>query len=144
MGADHHDQLFDDGTQTKLFIYQSYVQAWLQVFIHTDRFAGRPLQFFDLFSGPGQDATGKPGSPLILLNELERHRDLIWEKSRNISVLFNDHDRTKAETLRRVCSDKKYTWQPTVLAEEFEAAYGNSCAKSLGSAKGGRTFRKTG
>lgn len=120
---DHHDHPFDDGTQTKLFIYKSYLQAWLQVFIHTSRFSGKPLQFFDFFSGPGQDPQGKPGSPLILMDELELNRDLIRERSREIRVVFNDHDGEKSQTLRELCRERKYSWQPTILTKEFEEAY---------------------
>lgn len=32
------------------------------------------LQFFDFFSVPGQDPKRNPGSPLILIEELERKR----------------------------------------------------------------------
>lgn len=119
----HHELPFDGGTQTKLFIYKSYVEAWLQVFIHTSSFAGRPLQFFDLFSGPGQDADGKPGSPIILLDELQKHRALITSKGRAIAVTFNDHDRGKSAELKQLCQDRLYAWQPNIMSEEFEAAY---------------------
>lgn len=120
---DHHDQPFDEGTQTKLFIYKSYLQAWLQVFIHTSKFLGKPLQFFDFFSGPGQDPQGNPGSPLILMDELELNRELIRTKARNIQVLFNDHDAAKSEKLRDLCRERKYSWQPNILTKEFEEAY---------------------
>lgn len=120
---DYHDHPFDEGTQTKLFIYKSYLQAWLQVFIHTPAFAGKPLRFFDFFSGPGQDSSGNPGSPRILMEELELNRDLIRAGGRNIFVLFNDHDPAKSERLRQLCQKRGYGWQPTILTKEFEEAY---------------------
>src|ERR1017187_9243349 len=119
---DHHDHPFDQGTRTKLFIYQSYLQAWLQVFIHTSRFPGRPLQFFDFFSGPGQDPKGNPGSPLILMEELERNRDMIFAKRRTISVFFNDYDRAKTEALRALCQSRHFSWQPEIQSRDFEDA----------------------
>ena len=74
---DHHQTPYDEGTLTKLQIYKSYVEAWLQVFLHSPKFEGKPLQVFDFFSGPGQDSSGTPGSPLIVLNELSNQRELI-------------------------------------------------------------------
>ena len=67
---DLHDKPYDEGKKTKLKIYRSYVQAWLQVFLHAEAFRGKPLQFFDFFAGPGEDANHEPGSPLILIKEL--------------------------------------------------------------------------
>lgn len=119
----HHDEPFDDGTKVKLFIYKSYLQAWLQVFIHTNSFVGRPLQFFDFFSGPGEDAEGHPGSPIILMRELEANRPLIESKGRHIAIFFNDYDAKKAEHLRQLCIQRNYHWQPTVAARDFAEAY---------------------
>ena len=120
---DYHNQPFDEGTRTKLFIYKSYVQAWLQVFIHTSSFPGKPLQFFDFFSGPGLDSQGNLGSPLILMDELEKNRDLIRANARDIFVLFNDHDAAKTEILTRLCQERSYSWQPEIQSRNFEDAY---------------------
>lgn len=125
---DHHDEPFDDGTKVKLFIYKSYLQAWLQVFIHTNRFAGKPLQFFDFFSGPGEDAQGHPGSPVILMKELEANRTLIESKGRQITIFFNDYDEAKAGRLRQLCRERKYHWSPTVVAKDFTEAYAGYAA----------------
>ena len=81
---DFHIKPFDEGTKTKLQIYRSFVRAWLQVFLHADAFRGKPLQFFDFFCGPGEDSTGEPGSPLILINELVAERAKIKERGHEL------------------------------------------------------------
>jgi three-Cys-motif partner protein len=119
----HHVQPFDEGTRTKLFIYKSYLQAWLQVFTHTRSFAGRPLQFFDFFAGPGQDSVGNSGSPVILLDALDSNRALIRSTGRNVVVLFNDHDPAKTDALRAHCQRRGYNWQPEIYSNDFAEAY---------------------
>lgn len=103
--SDHHAKPFDEATQTKLFIYKSYVQAWLQVFLHTRKFAGRTLRFFDFFSGPGVDQNGLKGSPMILLDEIAANRDLLEASGKSVEVYFNDSKRSKADALRRACAE---------------------------------------
>ncbi len=87
---DLHIKPFDEGTKTKLQIYRSYVRAWLQVFLHAEAFRGKAFQFFDFFSGPGQDSTGEPGSPLILLSELLAVRTQIEQHRHDIRIFCND------------------------------------------------------
>ena len=82
---DLHNKPFDEGTKTKLEIYRSYVRAWLQVFLHANAFREKPLQFFDFFCGPGEDSTGEPGSPVILINELKD----VYMRLRDGGVLKN-------------------------------------------------------
>jgi three-Cys-motif partner protein len=100
---DLHEKPFDEGTKTKLKIYRSYIRAWLQVFLHADAFRGNSLQFFDFFCGPGEDATGERGSPLILINELLAERRNIEQRSHEIRIFFNDKDPKKIQKLKRLC-----------------------------------------
>jgi three-Cys-motif partner protein len=122
---DLHDKPFDEGTRTKLAIYRSYVQAWLQVFLHAPAYLGRPLQFFDFFCGPGQDSNGEPGSPLILLQELCRVRPLIEQRHHEITIFFNDMDKKKVESLKQLCLDGAYPWRPRFKSLEFRDAFRN-------------------
>src|SRR5438105_14528078 len=103
---DLHHKPFDEGTKTKLKIYRSYIRAWLQVFLHADAFRGKPLQFFDFFCGPGEDATGEPGSPLILIDELLAQRANIEQRDHEIHIFFNDKDPEKIKNLKRLCSER--------------------------------------
>lgn len=121
--SDHHAKPFDEATQTKLFIYKSYVQAWLQVFLHTRKFAGRTLRFFDFFSGPGVDRNGLKGSPMILLDEIAANRDLLEASGKSVEVYFNDSKRSKADALRRACGEYELPCSPRVDCKDFREAF---------------------
>ena len=120
---DLHKQPFDESTRTKLLIYRSYIRAWLQVFLHAERFRGKPLQFFDFFCGPGEDSAGEPGSPLIVVNELLAERARIDQRGHSVRLFFNDHDAGKIENLRRLCSEKSLAWQPQFESLDFADAF---------------------
>ncbi|WP_082293886.1 hypothetical protein [Leptospira santarosai] len=70
---DLHKDAFGDSTLTKLFLYQSYLEAWLPTFIMQDRF--RTIQIFDFFAGPGYDKTGQPGSPILTLETILKFKE---------------------------------------------------------------------
>jgi three-Cys-motif partner protein len=120
---DLHNKPFDEGTKTKLEIYRSYVCAWLQVFLHAEPFRRKPLQFFDFFSGPGEDSTGEPGSPLILVSELLAERTKIKDRGHAIRIFFNDQDVAKIDHLKRLCSTKSLPWQPRFESLDFGEAF---------------------
>jgi three-Cys-motif partner protein len=120
---DLHEKPFDEGTKTKLEIYRSYIRGWLQVFLHASAYAGKPLQFYDFFCGPGHDSNGVPGSPLILLDELFLVRSLIKERSHEVRIFFNDKDETKVETLKELCAQREVTWRPRFESLEFQDAF---------------------
>ena len=128
---DLHNKPFDEGTKTKLEIYRSYIRAWLQVFLHSEAFNGKPLQFFDFFCGPGQDSRGEPGSPLILINELSAQHATIEERGHDVRVFFNDQDATKVENLKRLCSEKSLPWQPRFESLDFADAF-NKVGNEIG------------
>lgn len=122
MPTDHHDKPYDAGTLKKLEIYTRFLQAWIQVFLHTKSFPG-PLRIFDFFSGPGQDIAGSPGSPIILMEELARHRELVSKSGRKIEILFNDYDEKKSEALRALCATKGYPFVPKIESEDFARSF---------------------
>jgi hypothetical protein len=118
-----HNKPFDEGTKTKLEIYRGYVRAWLQVFLHADAFCGKPLQFFDFFCGPGEDSSGEPGSPLILITELLAERTKIKERGHDVRIFFNDQDLAKIDNLKRLCTKKSLPWQPRIESVDFADAF---------------------
>ncbi len=120
--TDHHDKPYDEGTRKKLDIYARFLRAWIQVFLHTKDFPG-PLRFFDFFSGPGQNVNGTPGSPMILMEELERHRDLIASSGRGIEILFNDYDAEKSDALRALCANRKYSFTTRIESRDFAQSF---------------------
>jgi hypothetical protein len=120
---DLHNKAFDEGTKTKLEIYRSYIRTWLQVFLHADAFRRKPLQFFDFFCGPGEDSSGEPGSPLILINELLAERTSIAQRGHAIRIFFNDQDVAKIDNLKRLCSTKLLSWEPRFESLDFADAF---------------------
>ncbi len=61
---DLHDKPFDQGTLTKLEIFENYTQAWIPVFALTK---GSQIFIVDFFDGTGYDINGIPGSPIRIL-----------------------------------------------------------------------------
>lgn len=120
---DLHEKPFDEGTKTKLAIYRSFVRAWLQVFLHADRFRKKPFQFFDFFAGPGEDGTGQPGSPLILVEELLAQRTAITKGGHDVRMFFNDADAAKIAQLKKLCAARSAPWQPAFESLAFTEAF---------------------
>ena len=120
---DLHDKPFDAATITKLRIYQSYIQAWLQVFLHAARFRACRLQFYDFFAGPGEDERGQQGSPLILLNELLTEKATLGARDHSVTIFFNDRDQKKIAALKQTCAERSLPWQPRFETLEFADAF---------------------
>lgn len=53
--ANFHQQPFDEGTITKLDLYQAYAKSWLPVFLSGSK-AGSTVSIVDFFAGPGRDS----------------------------------------------------------------------------------------
>jgi len=106
MNADgFHDRPFDEGTLTKLQIFQLYVREWLPVFLSRPEPQWKEIHLFDFFAGPGTDSEGVPGSPLRLLEELRTaQKQPGWGKVR-VEAHFFDEDAAKIDALRaKACS----------------------------------------
>lgn len=123
MAVDHHIKPYDEATKTKLNIYSQYLEAWLQVFLHTQYYRDQPIKFFDFFSGPGRDADGTDGSPLILMEELKKNRGLIYRGGRKIEVLFNERSKKKLKELQELCEDNNYPWTPQYESLDFQESF---------------------
>lgn len=75
MNKNFHREEFDHATQLKLDIFRKYVREWLPVFL-TKKYengvaAFKQINLYDYFSGPGTDAKGAFGSPLIIQEEIK-------------------------------------------------------------------------
>lgn len=101
MSKNHHKQAFDEGTLTKLDIFQAYAEAWLGILSVTTRLAVTDLWIWDFFAGPGLSVTGQPGSPLRILKVIEGHAVRIMQNQIKIHVRFNDKYKCKYEALKR-------------------------------------------
>jgi three-Cys-motif partner protein len=98
---DFHDNPFDEGTLTKLDIFELYLREWLPVFLSSTRYNWQELHVFDFFAGPGTDPEGKLGSPLRTLRQLDSfsQRQLPAWKRLDIHVHFFDRDAAKITQL---------------------------------------------
>lgn len=90
---------FDDGTLFKLKIFEDYFKEWLPVFVSSDKPFWKKIQIFDLFAGMGKDENGILGSPLRILNELNKWKTTITLHNLEISVVFNEFSQKNYEGL---------------------------------------------
>jgi three-Cys-motif partner protein len=98
--SDFHDQPFDEGTRTKLRVFELYAQEWFPVFL-CKRYAWlESVHVFDFFSGPGKDGAGRFGSPLIMLEQLKEFRSLPSYSGVHVGVHFYDGSARKISQLK--------------------------------------------
>lgn len=95
---DLHAKSFDEGTIAKLDIFESYLKAWLPVFIHTHQVS--EVNICDFFAGSGTDTAGNYGSPLLILGVIEEYQESIIKKKLKINILLNEIDKTKFNSLK--------------------------------------------
>ena len=97
--ADFHNRPFDEGTLTKLQIFELYAREWLPVFLAKEDPPYDEIHLFDFFAGPGTDSAGVHGSPLRLLAQLKEYRGQPgWKKVRG-HVHFFDESAAKIQKL---------------------------------------------
>ena len=95
-----HDEPFDEGTITKLEIFQHYACEWLPTFVMSKR---KKVYIFDFFAGTGYDKNHVPGSPIRILTEIKNQIQNIITNCTNVFVLFNDYDTNKYSQLVEAC-----------------------------------------
>lgn len=107
-----HDKEFTESTQTKLALFRGYLEAWLPVFLNMpDRYP--IIQVYDFFAGPGTDAEGNDGSPLIAIKEIEAALDTNKERLSSklrIRLVLNDSDKKKARCLRESIGQQHFNY----------------------------------
>ena len=97
---DFHDKPFDEGTLTKLQIFELYAREWFPVFLAPEKPWRDAIHVFDFFAGPGTDCNNVHGSPLRLLRQLREYQSSEgWSKVR-IHVHFYDEDPDKIAQLK--------------------------------------------
>jgi three-Cys-motif partner protein len=108
--SDFHKKPFDEGTLTKLGIFELYTQEWIPVFVSQPQPKFEELHFFDFFSGPGKDSNGVYGSPLRIIDQLRRYfrKGMAgWTKVRIVVHLF-DEDREKIARLNSIIEQQEW------------------------------------
>jgi len=96
-----HNKPFDEGTLTKLNLFELYTREWLPVFLAKPTPLQRVIHLFDFFAGPGTDSKGIPGSPIRLLKQLEAYRDKPGWSKVQIHVHLFDKSVSKIKRLRQ-------------------------------------------
>jgi three-Cys-motif partner protein len=106
MVSDFHEKQFDESTTLKLAVFRGYIREWIPVFLtQTPKGSARKrnVNILDFFSGPGQDASGNPGSPMIILGEMKKYceeRKDLRDKHVSINIVFNDIDKDNITRLK--------------------------------------------
>lgn len=122
---DFHDQTFDDATLLKLDIFRGYIREWLPVFLKRPTYP--EVHIYDFFAGPGTDAAGNPGSPLVIIEELEEclkvHSTPASSEVR-IILHFNDNDCEKISKLEDTVKERSNTlsYKVTFTCKDFNLA----------------------
>lgn len=93
-----HRQPFDEGTRTKLEIFQLYAREWLPVFLSKPGW--KAVHVFDFFAGPGTDGDGSPGSPLRLLEEIANARRPAGAAETSLNLHLLDSSADNVDELR--------------------------------------------
>jgi three-Cys-motif partner protein len=95
-----HGRPFDEGTLTKLQIFELYAREWLPVFLARADPPKREIHVFDFFAGPGVDSKGELGTPLRLLRQLAGVQGFQGWVHTNVHAHFYDSDPEKIEKLK--------------------------------------------
>ncbi|MBD3330181.1 three-Cys-motif partner protein TcmP [Candidatus Peregrinibacteria bacterium] len=95
---DLHEKPFSPETIAKLEIFESYFEAWLPVFIHTKYF--NEIIVCDFFAGTGYDLNENEGSPIRILNNINKYKKSIIKSSTKVHIIFNEFDRSKLDELK--------------------------------------------
>ncbi len=97
---DFHDKPFDEGTLTKLQIFELYAREWFPVFLSLRKPRRQAIHVFDFFAGPGTDSGKEFGSPLRLLRQLRGYQESERWGQVDIHAHFYDEDPDKIAQLK--------------------------------------------
>ena len=120
---DLHDHPFDEGTITKLEIFEAYTKEWLPVFIMSPY---KHICIFDLFAGTGRDITGVAGSPIRILQQINGALDYIKNRGKRVYVWLNEYNSDKYALLIENCQqyiDKDIQFKDAVDSEIVKIKY---------------------
>lgn len=105
----HFLKAFDEGTKAKLEIFESYLKEWLPVFISSKKNNyWDDLIIYDFFAGEGKDADGNFGSPLLILQTLNKFNHLVETTGVKIKVILNEANLESLKILQKNINDFEY------------------------------------
>lgn len=105
MGIDLHKDEFDDSTNAKLFIFESFLKKWLGVFTASKKIYFHKVNIFDYFAGPGTDTKGNIGSPIIAANTIPGYESFILKNKVHVNLFLNEYALPKYNKLVANISD---------------------------------------
>ncbi len=126
MARDLHRKPFNEGTLVKLELFRKHIDAWLGVFVGSGKVTKKKIRIFDLFCGPGQDSDGQKGSPILILEALQRLAATIKQVGYQVDVYFNDADADKIADLKQTVTDAAFMAGPYKLhfsSQDFIQAF---------------------
>lgn len=137
MSASFHDEPFDEGTLTKLELFERYAEVWLPVFVARHEIIWPEVNIFDFFAGAGTDSLGVKGSPLRLLRVIEGQRKHLSRPGLHVSLYLSDAHAGKVDQLKRTMVAKQTEGLPVRIdvqradfATRFAAMKGEIAKKS--------------
>ena len=95
---DLHRHPFDEGTITKLEIFEAYTKEWLPVFVMSPY---QHICIFDLFASTGRDQKGVAGSPIRILQQINGMLSDIVSRGKHVYLWLNEYDHAKYELLQK-------------------------------------------
>lgn len=104
---DLHSKPFDEGTIAKLEIFEDYAEAWIPTFVMK---GVENIYIFDFFAGTGYDKNNVKGSPIRLLEKINKYLGIIFKKKVKIHIYFNEFEpnkksQPKFELLKEACNE---------------------------------------
>ena len=93
----------EEQTEGKHLVLKYYLNGWLPIL---GKSHGRIL-YIDGFAGPGEYSGGQPGSPLIALECIRKHRSKSRLKNVEIKCLFMESDINYANHLNMILKEQK-------------------------------------
>lgn len=127
MSPDFHINPFSEESKTKLLIFQSYLKAWLPVFLARNEIIWKNINIIDFFAGPGFDRDMNEGSPMLIINELKSYLGHIKTSGININLIFNEYSLEKFQKLQENLEKIKTPEQYNIKIEnlDFSEAFNN-------------------
>lgn len=106
---------FQEATLLKLDIFRRCFREWFPVFIYNPT---EQVFIFDMFAGSGSDSEGRPGSPIILLEEAlgkDLQNCYRLQNGKKVSFWFNEKDVEKKNYFSKLSTNSFPTVKPAAL-----------------------------
>ena len=110
MSNNFFEKPFDEGTISKLNLFNNYLYEWLPVFVQ--KAYPKKIKIFDFFAGAGSDSIGQKGSPLKIINAVITQIPAIIEKKLEVTIYLNEFNKKHYERLKMTIEEMKLEKKP--------------------------------